>query len=184
MRFEAKHSFFKRVVRHVSNFKNVLLSLSVKHQLMLSYHLHNESSLKPSFCVTKVSSVPLDVLHEDIKVAIRNKFPSQTTAQLSNAISCHGTRYSVGMVLVHGSTGGLPDFVEILQILILQNIVSFIVKAQSAWYIEHLRSFQLEDTGNILLIEQQELGDVYPLATYIVGGKRMVTLKRHICLTL
>ncbi len=68
----------------------------------------------------------------------------------------------------------LPDFAEIIQIAILDNCVHFIVKLLAAWYEEHLRSFQLEDTGKIALLEQQELGDVYPLAAYSVGGRRLV----------
>lgn len=39
MRFEPKHSFFKKVVRDTQNFKNILVSLASKHQLMVAYHL-------------------------------------------------------------------------------------------------------------------------------------------------
>jgi len=38
MRFEGKHSYFKQVVRHTGNFKNVLFSLATKHQLMIAHH--------------------------------------------------------------------------------------------------------------------------------------------------
>lgn len=34
MRFEAKHSFFKRVVRHTHSFRNIMLSLAVKHSVV------------------------------------------------------------------------------------------------------------------------------------------------------
>ncbi|KAJ4938637.1 hypothetical protein JOQ06_003247 [Pogonophryne albipinna] len=102
-------------------------------------------------------------------------------SKLANTITYYGTRYTVGMILCYGSTGGLTDFVEIIQIAILDNCVHFIVKLLAAWYEEHLRSFQLEDTGEMALLDQQTLGDVIPLAAYSVGGKRLVTLKRHIC---
>lgn len=39
IRFEAKHNFFKRIVRNVNNFKNILVSLSTRHQLMEAYYL-------------------------------------------------------------------------------------------------------------------------------------------------
>lgn len=38
MRFEANHSFFKQVARHINNFRNVLLTLSTRHQMMMAYH--------------------------------------------------------------------------------------------------------------------------------------------------
>ena len=62
-------------------------------------------------------------------------------------------------------TRGLPDLVEILQIVVIKNNASFIVLALSAGYDEHFRSFQLEDTRNGHYLQQQQLGDTYPLAT-------------------
>lgn len=61
MRFEAKHSYFKQVVRHTNCFKNVPLSLATKHQLMISYHLRSSSIEKNPLQVTNVSTVPVDV---------------------------------------------------------------------------------------------------------------------------
>lgn len=182
MRFEAKHSFFKQVVRHTNSFQNVLLTLATRHQMMMAYHMHGTSDVgKPALCVTKISVMPLDVLHSDIQEALREISPLLSSVQLASAVTYNGTRYTVGMILSYGSTGGLPDFAEIIQIAILDNCVHFIVKLLAAWYEEHLRSFQLVDTVKITLLEQQKLGDVYPLAVYSVGGKRFVTLKRHIC---
>ncbi len=44
MRFEAKHNFFKRVVRYTNSFRNVLLSLASKHQMMMAYHSQGNAS--------------------------------------------------------------------------------------------------------------------------------------------
>lgn len=59
MLFEA--SFFKQVVRHTSRFKNVLFSLAVKHQLMVSYQLRSSSFEKTALEITNVSTVPVEV---------------------------------------------------------------------------------------------------------------------------
>lgn len=53
MRFEGKHSCFKHVVRHTNSFKNILLSLTRKHQLLMAYQAQNPS--KPAFSVSDVS---------------------------------------------------------------------------------------------------------------------------------
>lgn len=182
MRFEAKHRFFKRVVRQTNTFRNILQSLAVKHQLMLGYHFHGTDIFKPSLSVTSVTTVPLDVLKEDIKTAVLKKYPDETSVHLANAVSCYGTSFSVGMVLPYGSTGELPDFVEIRLMIIKNNKPAFIVKCLNAWYIEHLRSFELETTEKTLVLEYEELPDTYPLAAYRVGLKKMVTLKHHIVL--
>lgn len=47
MRFEAKHSLFKRIVRHMHCFRNILLSMAVKHQLMIAYNQHDPSVVRP-----------------------------------------------------------------------------------------------------------------------------------------
>lgn len=67
MRLEAKHSFFKCVVWHINCFRNILLSLAVKHQFMLAYHLHGIGTLKPAPSVSSLSTVPVDVLKEIYK---------------------------------------------------------------------------------------------------------------------
>lgn len=182
MRFEAKHSFFKQVVRHTNNFRNVLMTLAIRHQMMMAYHMYGTSDVgKTALSVTKISVMPLVLLHSDIQKALREISPFLSSVQLTSAVTYYGTKYTEGMIVSYDSTGGLPDFAEIIQIVILDKRVYFVVKLLAAWYEEHLRSFQLVDTVKIILLQQQKLNDTYPLALYSVGGKRLVTLKRHIC---
>jgi len=51
-RFESKHSFFKNIVAHC--FKNVLLTLSTKHQKLMAYLLNTQQLLKPKLHVGSV----------------------------------------------------------------------------------------------------------------------------------
>ncbi|KAL3986654.1 KRAB domain-containing zinc finger protein [Sarotherodon galilaeus] len=44
MRFEGKHKFFKEVVRHAHNFKNIALTLAMRHQKMMSFHLNAQQN--------------------------------------------------------------------------------------------------------------------------------------------
>lgn len=182
MRFEAKHSFFKRVVRHTHSFCNILLSLSVKHQMMIAYHLHDSKVVQPSLQVTKLSELDLTVLREDIKAAVEAKYPGKSCVHLANTVSYSGTRYATGMILANGSTSGLPDFGELIQIVVVDGKPGFIVECLDAWYIEHLGSYELENTQTIAVLEPAQLSDIFPLAAYTIAGKRMVTLKRYIYL--
>ncbi len=180
MCFEAKHSFFKHVVRHTHSFRNILLSLAVKHQLVIAYHLHGSNIVQPSLQVTKLSTVDLTVLREDIKKALETKFPGKSFFQMANTLCFCGTSYSTGMILAHGSTGGLPDFVVLVQIAVVNGKVGFIVKCLNAWYTEHPGSYELENTRSVKVIEPSELSDIFPMAAYTVAGKRMVTPKCNI----
>lgn len=143
MRFEAKHSVLKQVVRHINCFKNVSLSLATKHQLMISYHLKSSSLEKTNLEVTNVSTVPLNVLKQEIAQTIEKKFPGTTVVHLSKCVSNKGVEFRMGMIVPHGNTSGLPDFGEILQICIVQGRLCFIVKKLYGWYREHFRAFEL-----------------------------------------
>ena len=179
MRFEAKHSFLKQAVRHTNNFRNVLMSLASKHQMRMAYS-SQENALKPAVRVTKTSSLPLEILDMEIQQSFKAVYPTHTSVNLTNVAIVHGTKYAAGMVLPHGSTGGLTDFVMISQIVVVDDSVSFIVKMLNSWYDEHFRAFMLDHSGKMTLVQHSELGDTYPLTAYFVGGKHMVTLKRHI----
>lgn len=181
MRFEAKHSFFKNLVRQTNCFRNILKSMARKHQFMIAYHLNG--SQRSAISVSKMSSLPLELVNENIQEFVSQTFPEETVIHFTKQAEFQGTSYSVGMVLVYGSTCGLPDFVEILQILVIRGHLLFAVKLQSAWYFEHFRCFKLEATRDIKVIEHSELTDIYPLAVYTIQGHRMVSLKHYICLS-
>lgn len=180
MRFEAKHSFFKQVVRHTRCFKNVLLSLAVKHQFMMAYHLESVTTVRPSLTVSAVSTVSVDILHHDVQRDLRIKFPDITHIQLTKNASVNGTNYRPGMIVVYGSSAGLPEFAEVVQMVVVEENLSFIVKEMGAWYREHFRGFELFPTSHISLVDLGALVDQYPLADYRIGGRRMVILKRFI----
>lgn len=182
MRFEAKHSYFKQIIRHSNCFKNVPLSLAVKHQLMMSYHMRASSFEKPAFEVTGVSTVPVSVLKKEIMESIEKMFPDTREVHLTTSVSANGVQYRKGMIVAHGSTSGLPDFGQIDHILVIQERLVFVVKILCGWYSEHHRAFELTacPTKEMDLIECSNLADDYPLADYFVGAQRMVTLKRYI----
>lgn len=123
MRFEAKHSFFERVVRHTQTFRNILLSLSMKHQLMIAYKHHDSSVVKPILHSTNLTTVDVTVLRENIQKALQAKFPDERRIQIANTVCNSGTKYVIGMVLANGSTGGLTDFGELIQIVVVRALL-------------------------------------------------------------
>nr|XP_054599134.1 uncharacterized protein LOC107389155 isoform X1 [Nothobranchius furzeri]XP_054599135.1 uncharacterized protein LOC107389155 isoform X1 [Nothobranchius furzeri] len=182
MRFESKHSFFKRVARNVRCFKNVLLTLAEKHQLQMAHHLQSCKVLKPSLEVSTVTNVQTDILNKDIVSALKQKSVNVETVAFAESVTHNGLLYKCGMILVHGSLGGLPEFCEIIHMVILHNNPLFVVKKLSVWYIEHFRSYDLKCSPNkeVEVLEPKELLDRYPLVDYRIGGMRLVTLKRYI----
>ena len=103
MRFEAKHSFFKKVIHDTHNWKNVLLTLSSKHQQMMAYHLDNENLLKTKLYVEKVKVIRVSELDPLLKCAIQKKYPHLDSVSLSKSVHLHGTQYAEGMIYLQGS---------------------------------------------------------------------------------
>lgn len=60
----------------------------------------------------------------------------------------------------YGLIGRLPDFAEILQVIIVEDRPLFVVKMQNAWYHEHLQSFEVEYAGNIEILEHSQHTDL------------------------
>lgn len=79
--------------------------------------------------------------------------------KLTNVVIHHKTKYAAGIVLPYGSTCGLPDFVEISQIVIVDSSLSFTVKLLNSWY--DFRAFMLDPSGKMTLVQHSDLGDTY-----------------------
>lgn len=111
--------------------------------------------------------------------ALRQKSSTIDTACLAKGVTYNGLNYICGMILIHGSLGGLPEFNNIIQMVILQDKLIFVVKKLSGRYIEHCRAYDRQ-ARKWELIGPEELHDAYPLADYKIGRMRLVTLKRYI----
>lgn len=175
------NSFFKNIVKHTICFKNVPVTLASKHQMMIAFHINSPSYGKSCLDVSTVSTLPVDVLKEEVAEAIKLKCPSTSEVHLAKA-SSKGIAYSNGMVVAHGSVAGLPEYAEISQICVINEMLFLIVKVLCGWYTEHYRAFELSlsPSREVKLVALSELTDLYPLASYMVGPSHMVTLKRQI----
>ncbi len=183
MRFEAKHSFLKQVVRRTNNFRNITLTLATKHQLMVGYNMLMPDRETLFLEVANILKVPIDVLNEDVVNTLTQKYPEVTAVNLAHSVTINGNTYKKGMTVVHGSCGGLPEFSEIIQLCIVKDDLSLIIRKLSSWYREHYRAYELHPTRELALVNVKELADQYPLADYKVGSMRMVTLKRFVHVT-
>lgn len=71
-----------------------------------------------------------------MKETVKKQFPNGTGVHVANEVEYSGTMYR--------STGGLPDFAEIVQMIVVLDELTFVVRLQSAWYNEYPWWFSLE----------------------------------------
>lgn len=181
MRFESKHGIFKKVARDVHNMKNVLLSLATKHQQLMAYHFDGQSLFKSDMYIDKVKAIQVSSLDVHQRNAIRTKFPHAETVSVAGKVLLFGTEYAQNMIVTSGYSYGQPEFFKILNIVVHSGKVSFLSKKVMAWYCEHYRSFELEDTnyGEFTIVDAEELNHYCPLTAYSVGRKLWVTLRAN-----
>lgn len=61
------------------------------------------------------------------KDMVRCRFPTVTKVHVAKNVCFLGTDYIVGMLVCCGSTAGLPDFAEVLQIMLICEKLTFVV---------------------------------------------------------
>ncbi len=106
------------------------------------------------------------------------KYPRVTAVNLAHGVTIHGNTFKKGMLIVHGSCGDLPDWSEIIQLCIVKDDLSLVIRTLSSWSREHC---ELHPTRELALVNVKEFADQYPLADYKVGS--MQTLKRFVHVT-
>lgn len=167
--------FFKQVIRNAHNFRNVALTLAVKHQKMMAYFL--DSFFKPSVEMDKVTTSSITSYPDNIQHIFCQRVPQLPSVLVASSVSVDGIRYCADMMLSVGSCSGLPKFKQIKKIVAINSEILFVCKEMTAWYHEHLRSFELCESTNpsLSVVQQNELHDVFPLPAYRFGDNLIVT---------
>lgn len=153
---EAKHWFFKKTVRQTGGFRNISLTCE-------QAPVHGcipPPWIKSDLSGTETSKLSVDVLQNDIKWNTQwfyTNSPNTAIAHRTNKVCYFCTNYTSGMLVCYTSTAGLPGFAEMLQIILVSDKLTFVVHLQNMWYNEHLQSYELENTGNVQLVEKTEL---------------------------
>lgn len=107
--------------------------LAIKHQLMISYQFRISSFEETALEITNVSTVPVDVLKHEISQTIEQNFPGTTEVHLTKSVSTKGVHFRNRTIVAHGSTSGMPNFGEILQVCIVHKRLYFMLKRLSGW---------------------------------------------------
>ncbi|CAM1294702.1 Uncharacterised protein g1088 [Pycnogonum litorale] len=180
MRFESKHSYFKRCARHLQNFKNLCLTLTERHQLLQAYRcagsfFPDETDMKRSI------PLHLDTYSEAIQDTLQ-VFGLTPEDQVSYDITYRGTTYKKGNFLVVRKEEDMLLFGEIIFMIKSQTEVYYLLRAHQSVYNFDLHVYLLtcNDRHNYMCLKNTDLLDYYPLCAY--GNKKnvMIPLKHAV----
>ena len=90
MRYEATHSFFKRVVHDTCNFKNTLKTLASRHQSMIALALDSQHFFKAPLHVEKLNVVKMSAVEPQLRTVVENKYSNLSSLSLASSATLLG----------------------------------------------------------------------------------------------
>ncbi|KAK6188852.1 hypothetical protein SNE40_004945 [Patella caerulea] len=189
MRFEAKHNYFKILSHRIGNYTNICHTLSTRHQRMQAYlTATNHTFFKSEEEILSSSVVLVKTLRHEIQEAlIEHDINDLEITQISKMIKS-GVVYKAGMYMITNySADNDVEFSQILGVYRRQKLESasnadlfFVLERQKSVYDEHLRAYEVMNTGNINVCIICDLLDSYPLDEYVQVESKYVCLKHSV----
>lgn len=179
MRFESKHSYFKRCVRRTQNFKNVCQTLANNHQLLQTY-LNSSSVFAPTLQVKQSTPFHADLYSDAVRSAVDASLPDQHALLASTEILWKGTLYRKSLFICIGPC--MPaEFAQIELMLIMDKKVYFLVTPHGSSYLQELGLYEIHTAcPDMRCIDGEQLLNYYPLPAYALCGTRVISLKHSI----
>ncbi|CAF3158724.1 unnamed protein product [Rotaria socialis] len=184
MRFELKHRYFKQLATKSNNFKNIIISLSKRHQLhqcfLLSswnYFQANEQFSSPKQVkLNELSAAVRQLLHDNIEY-----FDYATHISECQQLAHDHVKIMKGSVFVDtiSHEEEVPSFMQLAFIFKINNKWVLIVEQlQTIAFVETLWSFELERTRILLIKKPNDLILISPKGydIYQVKNKSYVNI--------
>ena len=186
MRFESKHSYFKRCVRSARCFKNVCYTMADRHQLLQAFKcsgLFFHSALQLSNSLPFQLDCYSDALQNIIKPWFHEfKFP----LQVSDEVMYNGITYKKGDFIAYSQSSSEIMFGEIWFIVCSDNCkLFFVIRSCHALYSSDLHLHIVAPCSDTPIdkwfcVEKNELLDYQPLSSYNMNQLVMIPLKYSI----
>jgi hypothetical protein len=187
MRFESKHTYFKRCARSAKNFKNVCKTLARSHQLLQAYYSAG-SLFADDVSMERTIPFSVDCYSDAIKTAVSNSTYHFTNTCCSHVVIIKGTEYRHGDLLVirEGDVKcplNTSPLVFGKVLLILQNTdkIFFVVEEYQSIFDVTLQMHYLTVKQNTVVVSVNDIADYYPLHDYSIGQRLHVPLHHSIC---
>ena len=119
MRFESKHSYYKRVYAANHNHVNILYSVANRHQNMTIYHLLSNEYF------SDIQFGSQHALDYDLVQFIRLSTQVKHESSFLKWIIKRGVRYEIGDVIITGRYHNLPLFAQIKTVIAQNQTIHF-----------------------------------------------------------
>lgn len=180
MRFESKHSYFKRCTRHLKNFKNLCLTLSERHQMFQAF-LSAGSVSPPALQIKDGSQFYSELYSEQVKGTILHFGFTERNTTIHVNVQYNGIIYKKGQFVVTKNDDSV-EFGEIILILVKDEFaLHFLTRVHDVEFLSHYHMYTVKkDTGRLECRRVSDLVDMWPLSYYMQNGYQIVPLKHSL----
>ena len=185
IRMEAKHNFFKQ--HSWKNFRNLPLSLAVKHQKNLCFELGDSQN---STYLVKIDEMKegSGFVFDDCFPHLKNEFRAEVLVRYNlreysgvevrklNELVIEGIKYKAGCGLLFGWEDKEPIFAEVDTIAIFRNTKFFVLKVfNTEVYDSNANAYIVNESNTQKVATQQGLKNKWPLPIYSRDGDLLIT---------
>lgn len=168
MRFESKHTFFKRIARVIRNFKNILKSLSMKHELLQCY-LRSGADFKSLVEAFGTSDFCVESYSATIQNVIRNFCANFNDLQLCELAVFKNTIYKKSDIIVLSQESYDCQLSLGRIFLILYDCcesITFVCEKLETLFHSRTRLYEIGSIVGYECIKADKLLSYYPLKAY------------------
>ena len=185
LRFEAKHNWFKQILKSSKCFKNITKTLAKRHQCMLaSFSGANQFFRKSWFEVLGGKLVDLDKFSETVQDLIRETFGDVTDIYEARSLRINGSLYTKGSCIPSGVDGDLVIFTEIKNCFISSDEPYCLMETlKTVNYSRHIHAYKVIPEESFCLNKLSENSKYAALGLYQIPpdlNHKYVTLKSRI----
>lgn len=100
LHFESKHQYFKQIIKHLSCYKNILLSLAAKHQLLNAFNLTQDNIFSDNVIINDIGDkYDANNYSPFINEIINLNISSNKEICISKDVTFHGINYKIGTII-------------------------------------------------------------------------------------
>lgn len=181
LRFESKHHVYKKFAQNTKNFLNITKTLSHKHQIQQAYFMAG-TPFPPTITYNVSSLIEGEISQELLKEIAACNLKRENVIFLKRGIY-KGTLYRQGSFVV---TKTCDDYLQFgcIQLMMIwksgnEEVLCWVTLYKSKHCVK-LHVYELSETNLLLLINVNDLADFYPLPSYNILGKKIISLKHSV----
>lgn len=170
LRYESKHRYFKRAVRYILNFINVLKSLSEKHEL-LQCLVRLGSDIRIETAVYDVQDFQLHLYNTEIQKCVQNSDLPRSIKQC-NKVVMKGTTYKQGDVLALDQEGYHYQLIvgKICLFFCNEDCIFILCEVLKNEYIPYLNAYHIGETVMYTIKSLKKVLDYKPMHVYTINN--------------